>query len=159
MTSRGAIASIAGLTAVLALATACSSGSDTAGGATSDGETIELATELIDRYAVAVFDRDQEALAALLSDAYLLRRTDGSGYDKQGYVDAIGDDTDYELVSYEVRDITARRSGPVLVAEFTLEGEIQEGGQLVTAEPSPSLVTFVEVEGKWQLASDAFFSQ
>jgi len=118
-----------------------------------------LATELIDRYAIAVFDRDQEALGNLLSDAYVLRRADGSGYDRQGYLDALAEGSDYDLVNYEITDVRAKQDGDILVASFLLEADILEGGQSVTSEPSYSLVTFVRVDGEWKLASDAFFSR
>lgn len=118
-----------------------------------------LATELIDEYARAVFDRDQEALGNLLSDAYLLRRSDGSGYDRAGYVSALAEGSDYELVDYEITDITAQQDGDILVAMFTLDADIQENGRSVLSEPSPSLVTFVRVGDQWKLASDAFFSE
>ena len=118
-----------------------------------------LASELIDQYAVAVFERDQEALSDLLSDAYVLRRSDGSGYDRQGYVDALAAGSTYELVDYTVTDVRAKRDGDVLVATFLLEAEILENGKPVMSEPSSSLVTFVRVNGQWKLASDAFFSK
>jgi ketosteroid isomerase-like protein len=143
------------LSAALLLTTAC-------GGSAESPETSDptaLATELIDQYANAVFDRDQEALGALLSDAYLLRRADGSGYDRQGYVNALAEDSDYELVDFTVSDITAQQDGNILVAMFTLVAEIMENGRSVISEPSPSLVTFVNVDGTWKLASDAFFSK
>ena len=118
-----------------------------------------LATELIDRYAVAVFERDQQALGDLLSEAYVLRRTDGTGYDRQGYIDALAEGSDYELVDYAISDVSAKQAGDILVATFTLEAEILEGGRPVTSVPSPSLVTFVRVDGEWKLASDAFYSE
>jgi len=114
---------------------------------------------LIDQYAVAVFERDQEALGDLLSNAYVLRRSDGSGYDRQGYVDALAVGSNYELVDYRITDVEARMDGDVLVATFLLEAEILENGKPVMSEPSSSLVTFVRVDGKWKLASDAFFSK
>lgn len=118
-----------------------------------------LATDLIDQYAIAVFDRDQEALGNLLSDAYVLRRADGTGYDRQGYIDALAQDSNYELVNYKVTDVKAKQDGDILVASFLLEAEILENGKPVTSQPSPSLVTFVRVDGQWKLASDAFFSK
>lgn len=118
-----------------------------------------LATDLIDQYAIAVFDRDQEALGNLLSDAYVLRRADGTGYDRQGYIDALAQDSSYELVNYKVTDVNAKQDGDILVASFLLEAEILENGKPVTSEPSSSLVTFVRVDGQWKLASDAFFSK
>ena len=118
-----------------------------------------LATRLINDYATAVFDRDQEALGNLLSEAYLLRRTNGSGYDREGYVAALAEGSAYDLVSYKLSDITARQDGDILVAMFTLDADIEEDGQPVISEPSPSLVTFVRVDGEWKLASDAFFSK
>lgn len=139
----------------LFLTAACSS--DNENGQVADPTA--LATELIDEYARAVFDRDQEALGNLLSDAYLLRRSDGSGYDRAGYVSALAEGSDYELVDYEITDITAKQDGDILVATFTLDADIQENGRSVISEPSPSLVTFVRVGDEWKLASDAFFSE
>lgn len=135
--------------------TACSNSNDSS----SSEDPIALATELIDQYAKAVFERDQEALGELLSDAYILRRTDGSGYDREGYMSALAQGSDYELVDYSISDVTAQQDGDILVATFTLQGDIEEGGGPVISEPSPSLVTFVRVDGEWKLASDAFFSQ
>ena len=115
--------------------------------------------ELINQYVTAVFDRDQEGLGNLLSEAYLLRRTNGSGYDREGYVAALAQGSGYDLVTYELSDITAKQDGDILVAMFTLDANIEESGQSVISEPSPSLVTFVRVDGEWKLASDAFFSK
>ena len=140
--------------AVLVL-TACSNSNDSS----SLEDPTALATELIDQYGTAVFERDQEALGELLSDAYLLRRADGSGYDREGYVSALAQGSNYELVDYSISDITAQQDGDILVATFTLQGDIEEDGRPVISEPSPSLVTFVRVDGEWKLASDAFFSQ
>ena len=143
------------LSSALIAVTACSNSEETS----SPQEPTALATELIDRYALAVFDRDQDALAELLSDAYLLRRTDGSGYNRAGYVNALAEGSDYELIDYTISDITAQLDGDILVAMFTLDAEILENGRSVISEPSPSLVTFVRVDGEWKLASDAFFSE
>ena len=146
---------LAGL--VAAVLTACGGSAESSPSPSQDPKA--LATELIDRYAVAVFERDQQALGELLSDAYVLRRTDGSGYDRQGYIDALATGSDYELVDYTISDVEAKQDGDILVATFTLEAEILEGGRSVTSAPSPSLVTFVRVDGEWKLASDAFYSQ
>ena len=143
------------LSSALIAVTACSNSEETS----SPQEPTALAKELIDRYALAVFDRDQEALAELLSDAYLLRRTDGSGYNRAGYVNALAEGSNYELIDYTISDITAQLDGDILVAMFTLDAEILENGRSVISEPSPSLVTFVRVDGEWKLASDAFFSE
>jgi ketosteroid isomerase-like protein len=143
------------LTCVVLALTACSNSNDSS----SSGDATALATELIDQYAKAVFERDQEALGELLADAYILRRADGSGYDREGYVNALAQGSDYELVDYSISDVTAQQDGDILVATFTLQGDIEEGGRSVISEPSPSLVTFVRVDGEWKLASDAFFSQ
>jgi Domain of unknown function (DUF4440) len=143
------------LAASLFFTAACSNSNDSS----SPVDPTALATELIDQYAQAVFSQDQEALGELLSDAYLLRRSDGSGYDREGYINALAQDSDYELVDYSISDITAQQDGDILVAVFTLQGDIEEGGRSVISEPSPSLVTFVRVDGEWKLASDAFFSR
>jgi ketosteroid isomerase-like protein len=142
------------LAASLFFTTACGSSHDTA---QADDPTA-LATELIDQYLLAVFDRDPEALGSLLSEAYLLRRTDGSGYSRQGYMDALAEDSDYAFVDYSINNVSAQQDGDILVAVFTLDAKISENGRSVTSEPRPSLVTFVRVDGEWKLASDAFYS-
>lgn len=144
------------LVAVFLVATlsACGGSSDT-----STEDTDALARQLVDTYAQAVFDRDQQALGDLLSEAYVLRRSDGSGYDRQGYIDALAEGSNYELVDFEVTDVTAKRDGDILVVLFTLSAEILEDGRSVLSEPSPSLVTFVKVGDEWKLAADAFFSK
>lgn len=146
----------AGVAALLATTvTACSSSADSA----DSQDTQALAASLVDQYGQAVIKRDQEALGNLLSGAYVLRRTDGSGYDRAGFVEALGDQSDYELVSYKIKDLQAKRDGDVLVATFLLDGVVMENGRPVTSQPSTSLVTFVRVDGQWKLASDAFFSK
>jgi len=147
------------LSGVSLLSVACGNSSESAPTSAAAQDPTALATQLIDEYAVAVFDRDQEALAALLSEAYLLRRADGTGYDRDGYVAALAEGSDYELVDYVISDVTAQQDGDVLVATFTLDAEILEDGRSVISEPSSSLVTFVQVDGEWKLASDAFFSR
>lgn len=142
------------LVGVLLFTTACGNAGDA-----EQSDPTALATELVNQYAQAVFDRDQEALGNLLSDAYLLRRTDGSGYTREGYINALAKDSGYDLVDYTISDITAQQAGDILVAVFTLDAEIIENGKSVISEPSPSLVTFVRVNGEWKLASDAFFSE
>lgn len=139
---------------LVATLSACGGSSDT-----STEDTDALARQLVDTYAQAVFDRDQQALGDLLSEAYVLRRSDGSGYDRQGYIDALAEGSNYELVDFEVTDVTAKRDGDILVVLFTLSAEILEDGRSVLSEPSPSLVTFVKVGDEWKLAADAFFSK
>lgn len=140
-------------------ATAACGGSTAGGASTPTDDPTALATELINQYAAAIFDRDQQALGDLLSDAYLLRRTDGSGYDRQGFVSAIGEGSDYKLVSYTLTDITAQQDGDILVTTFTQDVDVMEGGKPVLSRPSPALVTFVRVDGQWKVASEGFFSE
>lgn len=155
MNVRRAMVSV-GVAALLATTvTACGSAADSA----DAQDTQALAASLVEEYGQAVIKRDQEALGNLLSGAYVLRRTDGSGYDRAGFVEALGDQSDYELVSYKIKDLQAKRDGDVLVATFLLDGVVMENGRPVTSQPSTSLVTFVRVDGQWKLASDAFFSK
>ena len=142
------------LAASLLFTAACSRTNDTA----QVEDPAALATELIDEYLLAVFDRDQEALGNVLSEAYLLRRTDGTGYDRQGYVDALAQDSDYAFENYSINDVTAQQDGDILVATFSLDADITDNGRSVTSEPRTSLITFVQVDGQWKVASDAFFS-
>lgn len=142
----------------LLVSTACSGSTDSTEAIPTDVPTA-LATELINQYGKAIFERDQEALGEMLSDAYLLRRTDGTGYTREGFINALAEGSDYELVGYEVTDVTAQQDGDILVTTFTEDVDVIENGKSVTSEPSPALVTFVRVDGKWKVASEAFFSK
>ena len=77
-----------------------------------------------------------------------MRRTDGSGSSRQGFMDALADDSDYAFVDYSINNVSAQQ-----------DGDIEEDGSSVISEPHPSLVTLVRVDGEWELASDAFFSR
>lgn len=87
-----------------------------------------------------------------------MRRTDGTGYDRQGYIDALAEDSDYDFENYSINDVTAQQDGDILVATFALDAEITDNGRSVTSEPRTSLITFVQIDGQWKVASDAFFS-
>ena len=143
------------LTATLFFTAACGSSND----ATPTDDPTALATELINQYGKAIFERDQETLGEMLSDAYLLRRTDGSGYTREGFMNALAEGSDYELVGYKVTDVTAQQDGDILVTTFIEDVEVIEKGKSVVSQPSPALVTFVRVDGKWKVASEAFFSE
>jgi hypothetical protein len=88
-----------------------------------------------------------------------LRRTDESGYNRHGHMDAPAEDNDYAFVDYSMNNVSAQQDGDILVAVFTLDAKMSENGRFVTSEPRPSLVTFVRVDVEWKLASDAFFSR
>ena len=143
------------LTATLFFTAACGSSND----ATPTDDPTALATELINQYGKAIFERDQETLGEMLSDAYLLRRTDGSGYTREGFMNALAEGSDYELVGYKVTDVTAQQDGDILVTTFIEDVDVIEKGKSVVSQPSPALVTFVRVDGKWKVASEAFFSE
>ena len=127
------------LTATFFFTAACGSSNDAA--PTDDPTT--LATVLINQYGKAIFERDQGTLGEMLSDAFLLRRTDGTGYTREGFIDALAEGSDYELVGYKVTDVTAQQDGDILVTTFTEDVDAIENGTSVTSEPSPALVSFV----------------
>ena len=102
--------------------------------------------DLLSRNAQSAPSHDHSG--CLLSEAYLLRRTDGSGSSRQGFMDALADDSDYAFVDYSINNVSAQQNG-----------DIEEDGSSVISEPHPSLVTLVRVDGEWELASDAFFSR
>jgi hypothetical protein len=146
------------LLGTLLFSTACSGSTSSTDDAPTDDPTA-LATELINQYGKAIFERDQETLGEMLSDAFLLRRTDGTGYTREGFIDALAEGSDYELVGYKVTDVNAQQDGDILVTTFTEDVDVIENGKSVTSEPSPALVTFVRVDGQWKVASEAFFSK
>jgi hypothetical protein len=65
--------------------------------------------------------------------------------------------SNYELVDFKLSDITAQLDGDILVTTFTQDDDIIENGKSVVSEPSPSLVTFVRVDGQWKVACRSIF--
>lgn len=110
----------------------------------------ELVTEFFDLVAD---DADPADLKAFLSPAFILQRADGSFADKAAYLE------DPAIVeSYEITDLQATRTGPVIVARYTVVVDSTVGGRQQATDPAPRLSVFVKGKDGWQLAAHSNFN-
>jgi hypothetical protein len=116
--------------------------------------TNEKAEQLVSKFLdLLAEDTDPADLEAFLSDAFLLQRADGTSDDKAAYVEepAI-------VESYEISDLQATRSGPVIVARYTVVVDSTVDGREQSSDPAPRLSVFVKGEDGWQLAAHSNFN-
>jgi hypothetical protein len=87
-------------------------------------------------------------LADVLGDAFQIMRTDGTRYDRAGYIARHP-----ALSSYKLSDVHAVRSGDVLTVSFfaTVRGEIENVGRTIDGEPRLAVLT--KVGERWKLQS------
>jgi ketosteroid isomerase-like protein len=110
--------------------------------------------------AAAEIDRFYQAtsgkvpLADVLGEAFQLMRTDGSRYDREGYLARPA-----SLSSYSIDGIEATQSGDVLTATFlaSLTGDV--GGTERQGTGDPRLAVFSKVDGAWKLQAFANLGQ
>jgi hypothetical protein len=116
--------------------------------------TTEKAEELVDEFLGLVAEGTPRAkLAAFLSGAFLLQRADGSFADKASYLE-----NPSVVESYEVSDLQATRTGPVIVARYTLVVDSTIGGQQQGTDPAPRLSVFVKGKDGWQIVAHSNFN-
>lgn len=117
----------------------------TAGAAESVEET---ARAQVERFYAATSGR--EALADVLGDAFQIIRTDGTRYDRAGY---LGNPA--SLQSYSLDGFKATRAGDTLIVTFyasvrgTIEGVSRDSGRL------PRLAVFIKEKDEWKLQAFA----
>ncbi len=110
----------------------------------------ELVTEFFDLLAEGT---DPADLEAFLSDAFVLQRADGTSDDKAAYVD------DPAIVeSYEISDLIATRTRPVLVARYTVVVDSTIDGRQQQTDPAPRLSVFVKGKDGWKLVAHSNFN-
>lgn len=89
-------------------------------------------------------------LAGILGKAFQLIRTDGTRYDRDGYLD-----NPASLQSYELDGFATTRVGDTLVVTFfaSFKGTVEGIAQVVTR--SPRLAVFTHGDGDWKLQAFA----
>jgi ketosteroid isomerase-like protein len=121
-----------------------------AAGAEEDAATIAAAE--IDRFYQATSGK--VPLPDVLGEGFQLMRTDGSRYDREGYLARPA-----SLSSYSIDGIEATQSGDVLTATFFagLTGNV--GGTERQGSGDPRLAVFSKVDGAWKLQAFANLGQ
>lgn len=115
----------------------------------------ELAQDLVERFLdLLVGKPDIEGLRKFLSPAFLRQGADGTSSTKAEYLDS----TPAVIAHYEIQDLEATRSGPVLVARYDVVTEEMLGGNQAKTEPAPRLTVFVKGDHGWQVIAHSNFN-
>ncbi len=94
-----------------------------------------------------------DAVAPLLAPEYQIKRSNGVGYDRAGYIGR-GAASVNARPRYGLSDIVATADGDVLVARYFLEIEETIDGKPVTRR-APRLTVFRMIDGAWKVSAHA----
>jgi len=111
------------------------------------------ATPLVNRFFTLVEHHDTKGLDRFLSPAFQLERADGSGGTKAQYLTSLP-----TITAFSISNLTATRTGSVLVARYlaTIEGVVN--GKPATPGPAPRLSVFTRSGGRWTIVAHANFN-
>jgi ketosteroid isomerase-like protein len=114
------------------------------GGAEAQEDAAALAEAQLTRFYEAVSGRGE--LADVLGDAFQIMRTDGTRYDREGY---LARPPAYS--AYEIGDIRAVQAGDVLTATYFTgaTGAIEDRN--IVSEDQPRLAVFTRANGEWKM--------
>ena len=96
---------------------------------------------------------DLPALRKFLSPAYLVQRANGTYANKAETLE-----NPSVLESYELSNLEATRTGPVIVARYDLVADVTIDGEKQSTEPAPRLAVFTKGEQGWQITAYANFN-
>ncbi|MBN9010628.1 MAG: nuclear transport factor 2 family protein [Rhizobiales bacterium] len=120
------------------------------------GGTPARAAEDADTVAEAQLARFYDALSgkgdlgAVLGDAFQIMRTDGTRYDRAGYISRHP-----AYTSYRLSDVKASLAGDVLTVSYfaAVNGQVEDTARATAGDPR--LAVFVRAGGEWKLQSIA----
>jgi ketosteroid isomerase-like protein len=93
---------------------------------------------------------DTDGLAELLSDAWIIQRSDGNHLGKDEYL------ANQPIVEgYEFYDVEMTEAGDLRVVRSLVSVDAQVDGETITPAPSPYLSTFVRDGDAWRMISHA----
>ena len=111
------------------------------------------ALKALDPWADALFSGDPKKVAAVLAEEYQIARSDGTGFDKAGYLQNLPKQNKRNVFS----DIHATRTGSTLVIRYLVDADQVINGKATTGK-APRISTFRDEGGKWLMASHANFT-
>lgn len=138
------IAALAGITAVAASA---------ANAAEARQYSPEEALKALEPFVSAVFTGDPAMVEKVLAPEFQILRSDGIGYDKAGYLQALPKHRTRSKFS----DIAATGTGDLMVVRYRIETDQTIGGKEVKGI-SPRLSMFRLEEGRWLICAHANFA-
>lgn len=96
-----------------------------------------------------------KALAPMLAPEFQIMRTNGVGYDRKGYLGR-GVKTIVAAPSFSHEDITATRSGDILVVRYWLRIDETIQGKAIKKR-APRLTVFRNIGGAWKVVAHSNF--
>jgi hypothetical protein len=121
--------------------------------ATSGTDPAATAETLLTKYFTLLQDKDEAGLDKFMSPAFELQRADGTGSNKQDYLQALP-----TIESFELTDFTASRAGDVLVVRYLADATGLVDGRPYSPGPAPRLSVFVRDGKRWRIAAHANFN-
>jgi hypothetical protein len=119
----------------------------------STQKTHARAQQLLEKFFDMLTPPDVPALRKFLSSAYIVQRANGDFVTKSEFLA-----NPSVLESYELSNLEATRTGPVIVARYDLVADVTIDGQDYSTEPAPRLAVFHKGEQGWQLVAYANFN-
>ena len=119
----------------------------------STQKTTALAQRLVEKFFRILSPPDLPALRKFLSPAYLVQRANGTYVNKAETLE-----NPSVLESYELSNLEATRTGPVIVARYDLVADVTIDGEKQSTEPAPRLAVFTKGEQGWQITAYANFN-
>jgi hypothetical protein len=111
------------------------------------------ALDLMTIYSDMLVAKDRDGLDALLSDAFVIQRTDGSHATKDEYLANLPD-----LTSFAFEEPSEARAGDVVTLRMLAQAELVIDGQPYRPEPAPMLAVFQWSGPGWQLVAQGNFN-
>jgi hypothetical protein len=141
--------------ATLGLMAAMATLTTLAGGAHADAAVSEAtALEAMTPWADALFSGDPVKIEKVLAPEYQILRSDGTGYDRAGYMGSLPKQTTHSKFS----EIKATGSNDLLVIRYKIETDQTINGQAVEII-SPRLSVFRKEAGQWLIVAHANFAK
>lgn len=95
-----------------------------------------------------------EAVEKVLAPEYQIMRSNGVGYDHDGYLASVGD---VDLSDFSADRIVATSDGDVMVTRYLLTTDETIGGT-TTGTGAPRLTVFRKIDGEWKVSAHANFA-
>jgi hypothetical protein len=111
------------------------------------------ASALVNRYFSLIEHNDVKGLQRFLSPSFQVARADGSGGAKAEYLGNLP-----TITRFSISDVTATKTGSVLIVRYlaTIEGVVN--GKPATPGPAPRLSVFSRSGKQWRLVAHANFN-
>jgi len=113
----------------------------------------QSAREALDPWIEAIFSGNKEAVDAVLAPEYQILRSDGTGHDKAGYLNALPK----HHVQSTFSDIVATGNDDIMVIRYRIETDQTVDGKAVKGI-SPRMSVFRKEGGRWLLSAHANFA-